>query len=206
MRVLRGAGLALGSLTVVALSALPARAADANAAPGAGEIAVGYSYLYFSEKSIPAGWFFSAGANITDAFAIVGDISGNYKSDSATTVGGTVTVSSNFHTFLAGPRVTARSGQLNFYGQFLVGAERGAGSVAVTGGGAPFASSGSGTEFCLAPGAGVDFNLGDRAALRAGVSERLIRVSTSTSTATLGQSTFDKEFQLQIGLVYRFGN
>jgi hypothetical protein len=51
----------------------------------------------------------------------------------------------------------------------------------------------------------VDFNLGDRAALRAGVSERLIRVNTSTST-TPGQSTFEKEFQLQIGLVYRFGN
>jgi opacity protein-like surface antigen len=192
-------------LGLVVLSALPARAADANAAPGAGQIAVGYSYLYISDKSIPAGWFFSAGANITDAIAVVGDISGNYKSDSETTAGGTLTFSTNVYTFLAGPRVTARSGQLNFYGQFLVGAARGAGSITLTGGGASFASSGSDTEFCLAPGAGVDFNLGDRAALRAGVSERLIRVNTSTST-TPGQSTFEKEFQLQIGLVYRFGN
>jgi hypothetical protein len=211
MRALRSVGLTLGSLGLVALFALPARAADTGEV-GSTEIAGGYSYVYVpsdvsgvSGRGIPAGWFFSAGANISDAFSVVGDISGNYRSESGTVAGGTLTVSSNIHTFLAGPRVTARLGGLNFYGQFLAGAARAGGSASGTVGGVSLSGSGSETEFCFAPGAGVDLNLGHRSALRAGVSERFIRVATATSSTTTSYS-FDKEFQLQIGLVYRFGN
>jgi len=211
MHVMRGCALAVGSLGLVALSVMPAGAAD-TALVGSSEVAGGYSYVYVSSdvngsggRGIPAGWFFSAGANISDTFSVVGDISGNYRSESGTVAGGTVTVSSNIHTFLAGPRVTGRSGQINFYGQFLVGAARAAGSASGAVGGVPLSGSGSDTEFCLAPGAGIDINLGERSALRAGVTERLIRVITPTSSTTTS-SSLDKEFQLQIGLVYRFGN
>jgi hypothetical protein len=97
--------LALGSLGLVAFYAQPARAAD-------GDITAGYSYMYDSDSStgFPAGWFFSAGANITDAFAVVGDVSGHYKSQSASSGGVTVSASTNIYTFLAGPRVVGRSG------------------------------------------------------------------------------------------------
>jgi Outer membrane protein beta-barrel domain len=209
MRALGSVGLTLASVGLFALSALPARAAD-TAVVGTSEIAGGYSYVYESNpvsgvsgRGNPAGWFFSAGANISDAFAVVGDISGNYRSDSQTTAGATLTVSANIYTFLAGPHVTARSGQLNFYGQFLVGAAREAGSFTGTLGGVSVGSSGSDTEFCLAPGAGVEINLGEHSALRSGVSERFIRNPTTTTST---QPTFAKEFQLQVGLVYRFGN
>jgi hypothetical protein len=206
---MRRCALAVGSLGLVALSVLPARAAD-TALAGSSEVAGGYSYVYASSgvsgvsgTAIPAGWFFSAGANISDTFSVVGDISGNYKSESTSFAGVTVTTSANVHTFLGGPRVQGGSGSISFYGQFLVGAATGSGGTAVSAGGITQTGSASDTEFCLAPGAGVNFSLGERSALRAGVSERLIRANTTTTTST--QPTFEKEFQLQIGLVYRFG-
>jgi|SRR5262245_2768316 len=197
MHVMRGCALAVGSLGLVALSVLPARAAEIT--PAASEIAGGYSYLYDSDSStgLPAGWFFSAGASLSDTFSVVGDISGNYKSQSVVAGGATASASMNVHTFLAGPRVSGRlsSGQMSFYGQFLVGAARASGGATTTVGGTSFAVSASDTEFCFAPGAGVDIALSDTGAIRAGVSERMIRANGNIS----------KEFQLQLGLVYRFG-
>src|SRR5262249_12483011 len=66
MRVLHRVVLGVASLGLVAFSAQLARAAD-------GDITAGYSYLYDSDSStgFPAGWFLSAGAHITDAFAVV---------------------------------------------------------------------------------------------------------------------------------------
>ena len=205
MHGMRGCALAVGSLGLVALSVLPVRAADTGLA-GSTEIAGGYSYVRDtnSSTSFPAGWFFSAGANISDTFSVVGDISGYYKSESTTFAGSTLTASANLHTLLGGPRVQGHSGPISFYGQFLVGAARRSAGVSQSGGGITQAASGSDTEFCLAPGAGVDFSLGERAALRAGVSERLIRSMAGPSVTP--PPTFQKEFQLQIGLVYRFGN
>jgi Outer membrane protein beta-barrel domain len=190
MRVLHRVVLALGSLGLVAFSAQPARA-------DGGDITAGYSYLYDSDSStgFPAGWFLSAGANITDAFAVVGDVSGHYKSESASSGGVTVSASTHIYTFLAGPRVVGRSGPLGFYGQFLVGAARAAGGATATFGGTTVSANASDTEFCYAPGAGLDFGVGSNAAARIGVSERLIHSTGGTS----------KEFQLQLGLVYRFG-
>jgi hypothetical protein len=191
MRVLHRVVLALGSLGLVAFSALPARAAD-------GDITAGYSYLYDSDSStgFPAGWFLSAGANLTDAFAVVGDVSGHYKSQSASSGDLTFSASTHIYTFLAGPRVVGRSGPLGFYGQFLVGAARASGGFTSTFGGTTVSSANvSDTEFCYAPGAGLDFGIGSNAAARVGVSERLIHSTGGTS----------KEFQLQLGLVYRFG-
>jgi outer membrane protein with beta-barrel domain len=190
MRVLHRVVLAVGSLGLVVFSAQLARA-------DGGDITAGYSYLYDSDSStgFPAGWFVSAGANITDAFAVVGDVSGHYKSESASSGGVTVSASTHIYAFLAGPRVVGRSGPLGFYGQFLVGAAKASGGATATFGGTTVSSNASDTEFCYAPGAGLDFGVGSNAAARIGVSERLIHSTGGTS----------KEFQLQLGLVYRFG-
>src|SRR5215510_11450695 len=118
MHVMRGCALAVGSLGLVALSVLPARAADTGLV-GTSEVAGGYSYVYVnssadgvSGRGIPAGWFFSAGAHISDTFSVVGDISGNYKSESTAVAGVTVSASTSVHTFLAGPRVQGGSGPI----------------------------------------------------------------------------------------------
>lgn len=197
MRVLRKVCLTMGSLACVALSALPARAADATAAPGSGEIAAGYSYVYDSSSStgIPAGWFLSGGANLGETFAIVGDISGNYKSQSVSSGGATATASMNVHTFMAGPRVVGQFRQIAFYGQFLAGAARASGGATLNLGGSSVSSSASDTEFCFAPGAGIDIPFSDTGAIRAGMNERMIHSNGNLS----------REFQLQLGFVYRFG-
>jgi opacity protein-like surface antigen len=195
MRVLHRVVLTLGSLGLIAGFAQPARAADA------GDITAGYSYLYDNAGStgFPAGWFLSAAA-INDVFAFVGDVSGHYKSQSFSFNGVTETLSINIYTFMAGPRVIGHSGPLGFYGQFLVGAQRLSGTTSESGPGIgtispPVGGSASDTEFCYAPGAGVDVGLGDNAAVRVGVSERFIHFDSTTQ----------KEFQLQLGFVYRFG-
>jgi hypothetical protein len=88
-----------------------------------------------------------------------------------------------------------RSGQLTFYGQFLVGAATATAGITASGVGPAVNLNVTDTQFCFAPGAGVDIALSDTGAIRAGMSERLIRANGNTS----------KEFQLQLGLVYRFG-
>jgi hypothetical protein len=177
---------------VVGSFALPAEAADGTR----GEIAAGYSYVYDSDAStsFPAGWFFSAGAHIGDMFAVVGDISGNYKSESVTSGMTTGTASVKVHTFLAGPRVIGRSGTVSVFGHVLVGAATASGGVTASGGGASFSVSASETDFCFLPGGGVDVDLNRNTAVRVAANERFIRSSGTTS----------KEFQLQVGLVYRF--
>ena len=194
MRVLHRVVLALGSLALVALAVQPARAAEG------GDIVGGYSYIYDHSSdpstSFPAGWFVSASTNLSDAFAVVADISGSYKSESATVGTVTASASTNVHTFMAGPRVMARSGSIGFYGQFLVGAARVSGGVTTNVLGTPISVSASDTELCFAPGAGLDFDLSSKAGVRVGISERLIRATGSTG----------KEFQLQLGFLYRFGS
>jgi len=54
-------------------------------------------------------------------------------------------------------------------------------AVSVSGGGVTQATSTSDTEFCFTLGAGVDFNLGERAALRAGVSGQFVRSVTESA-------------------------
>lgn len=204
MHVMRGFALAAGVLGLVALSALPARAAEIT--PASGEIAAGYSYLKDNTggTSFPAGWFFSAGAHINEGFAVVGDISGNYKSETASAGGVTVTGSAKVHTFLAGPRMMGRAGPLAFYGQFLVGAATVSAGVNATGVGPSLNVSASDTQFCFAPGAGVDVPVTSAAALRVGMNSRLIR-SNATASSGVTSGSWATEVQVQVGLVVRFG-
>ena len=190
MRLLLRVGLVFGVLMV---SVFPAFAAGDER----GEIAGGYSYMYDSDIStgFPAGWFVSAGANLTNVFAVVGDVSGNYKSESAASGTATASATLKVHTFTAGPRVTGRSGPVRFFAQFLVGAATASAGVTASSGGASIAVSDSNTEFCYVPGAGVDIDFTSGAGIRIGANERLIHATGSTS----------KEFQLEAGVVLRFG-
>jgi hypothetical protein len=199
----------MGSLGLVALSALPAQAAD-TAFAGRSEIAGGYSYVNDNNNgvstSFPVGWFFSAGAHINDGLAVVGDISGNYKTETVAGSGVTATASAKVHAFLAGPRMIGRAGRLGFYGQFLVGAAKVSAGVSASGVGPAINVSVTDTQFCFAPGAGVDIPLSSASAIRVGMNERLIRSNTPTSSSSAATTgSWGKEFQLQIGLVFGFG-
>src|SRR5947208_15206273 len=69
--------------------------------------------------NFPFGWFASVGKTVTPMWAIVGDISGNYKTLQAAPG---VDVKLRVHTFMAGPKLYARQGQMTPWAQLLLGA------------------------------------------------------------------------------------
>ena len=152
-----------------------ARAASGEEGPRA-DIAGGYSLIYDHEilTTFPAGWFFSGAFNVTNRFAIAAELSGHYKSLTASD-------SSRVHTLVAGPRFISGTGAARFYGELLAGA-------------AVF-NGNSATDFCYIPAIGLDIGFNPRTAMRIGAGERFIRVA--------GGST-SKQFQFVAGLVFRF--
>jgi hypothetical protein len=174
MRLLSSVFLAIGLLGSLAL---PANADDGPRA----DIAGGYSLIYDHDikTTFPAGWFGSASVNVTNFFAIAGEVSGHYKSESSA---GSANTSLRVHTYLAGPRFVSGTGAARFYLEILAG-------------GATASASTSETNFCYMPAVGLDIGFNRETAMRIGAGERLIRVS--------GGST-SKQFQFIAGLVLRF--
>lgn len=189
MRLLSSVFLAIGLLGSLAL---PATADDGPRA----DIAGGYSLIYAHDikTTFPAGWFGSASVNVTNFFAIAGEVSGHYKSESIASSAG-VTTSLRVHTYLAGPRFVSGTGAARFYLEILAGGATASNGVNVSSGGTSASASASETNFCYMPAVGLDIGFNRETAMRIGAGERLIRVS--------GGST-SKQFQFIAGLVLRF--
>lgn len=125
--------------------ASPAQAQNENKL----EIGVGYSFLEEERSNLPAGWLVSIAGRVTDVVSVVGEVGGNYWSFRGTR--------GSVHTFQAGPRfAVSRSSPIRPYGQFLLGA-------------ALAYADPLDKKFVIEPGGGVDFRVGDRAAVRFGV-------------------------------------
>ena len=169
MRLLSSMFVAIG---LVGSLAVPANADDGPRA----DIAGGYSLIYDHDikTTFPTGWFGSASVNVTNFFAIAGEVSGHYKFESTAS---TLRV----HTYLAGPRFVTGTGAARFYLEVLAGGATSSTDVK--------------TNFCYMPAVGLDIGFNRETALRIGAGERLIRVS--------GGST-SKQFQFIAGLVLRF--
>ena len=111
--------------------------------------------------NFPKGYF-DVAVPITPMFSIVGDIGGNYKSEteSFTEQGVTFTgtAKANIHTFLGGIRLRAgENPRVSPFAQILFGAARATASVEATVGGAPLIDfEESGTEAAMSLGAGVN--------------------------------------------------
>lgn len=116
--------------------------------------------------NFPKGWYFDVAVPITPMFSIVGDIGGNYKSEteSFTEQGVTFTgtAKANIHTFLGGIRLRAgENPRVSPFAQILFGAARATASVEATVGGAPLIDfEESGTEAAMSLGAGVNLAAG----------------------------------------------
>ena len=100
---------------VVLAAALPASAQNA----GVGDFSAGWRLLRAMDagidggsETLPAGWYADVAVNLDDAFAIVGDVAGAYKSieGSETAIGVTVSskASINIHTVMGGLRYSVR--------------------------------------------------------------------------------------------------
>jgi|SRR5580765_1061489 hypothetical protein len=178
---------------LVGAIAPPAMADDGPRA----DVAGGYSLIYAHDlrTTFPAGWFFSAAVNANNVVAFAAEVSGHYKSASATAGGASASASLKVHTLLAGPRFVAGTGAARFFGQFLVGAALASAGVTASGGGLNTSIGSSETDFCYMPAVGLDIGFNTRTAMRIGAGERWIRLP--------GGST-SNEFQFVAGLVHRF--
>ena len=161
---------------VVGILALTGGTAIAQDRP---EISAGWRLLHISGSdaadisgsedegvNLPKGWYVDVAVPITPMFSIVGDVGGNYKSESVSfteqgiSFSGTAKVS--LHTFLGGIRLRATENpRVTPFAQLLFGAARGSATVEAAVGGVPLVDfDESGTDAALSLGAGVNLTAG----------------------------------------------
>jgi hypothetical protein len=137
-------------------------------------------------ETMPLGWYVDVAGNLTPAFAVVGEIGGNYKdfSQTLTQLGVNVDVDADFnvHTFMGGVRFSARQNPaFTPYVQALFGLARATGEVqgqaTVAGRTITINQSVSDSDFAFDVDGGVNFRLSDGLALRVGAG--YLRVGTS---------------------------
>jgi hypothetical protein len=181
---------------VIGIAGSVALPASAAADGPRGDIALGYSLAYDHDikTTFPAGWFLSAAVNVTSMFALAGEVSGQYKSQSATVGSTTTNTTLNVYTYMGGPRFVSGTGAARIYVELLAGGATASGGVSITNAASGFLSNTSKTDFCYMPAVGIDIGFNPRTALRLGAGERFIRVNGGTSN----------EFQFVAGLVFRF--
>jgi hypothetical protein len=159
------------------------------------ELAGGYSLMrdYDGDATFPRGWFASVAADVAGPLALVGDVSGSYKSMR----GLDVNMSTNIHTFMGGPRLVWRASRVAPYLQMLFGAARFSTTYTLP----EERLSDAQNYFVMAPGGGIDIPFSGRGAVRVGANIRLIRSEMSTPT---GSEPFTyREFQFITGVVIR---
>jgi opacity protein-like surface antigen len=194
-------------LVVVALfaAALPAHAQDS----GRGDFSAGWRVLRAMDAGVdgesevfPLGWYADAAVNLDDAFAIVGDVAGAYKSIDGTESALGVTVSSKaditLHTFMGGVRYTSRRDpRIVPFAQVLFGVARGSldleQSVTVGGRTTSLNESESSNEFAFDIGGGVTLPATDRIDVRFGA-----------SYLRIGADDGGNGFRLGVGVVFPF--
>ena len=163
MRMATAGRRACGFVIALAI-AVPASAQSAAKA----EVSAGYQVLGLksgADETLGKGWYADLAGNIGRYFAVVGQVSGNYKTveETETFSGITSSVKVDFkvHEFMGGVRVHAHPNSTVIpFAQFIVGGVNGSAKVegSVTGGGQTFFStstSDSSTDFGMQMGGGV---------------------------------------------------
>jgi opacity protein-like surface antigen len=169
------------ALVVVCLAA----AAPAQDTPAA-EFFGGYSYLRFNAGSgadglNTHGWNSSIAFNMSPNFALVGDVAGYYKSE--------LGVSANNHTFLFGPKFSARGDKATPFAHALFGGAR----FSADAGGL----SASENAFAMALGGGVDVKVNPAFSIRVAQFDYLM---TRYGSETQNNARFS------VGVVFHIGN
>jgi opacity protein-like surface antigen len=156
------------------------------------EFSAGWRLLNFpnavgtESETLPLGWYADVAGNLTQTFAVVGEVGGNYKNfdDVLAELGANVNVdvNVNVHTFMGGVRFSARQNPVfTPYVQALFGLAHAKtdveGQVTVAGRTISINESMSDSEFAFDADGGVSFKLGDALALRVGAG--YLRVGTS---------------------------
>ena len=133
------------------------------------EVSAGYAYMRDTtmDENFPAGWYFSAGTNLTNWFGLTGEITGAHKKliDEPS-----FAVKANLYTFMAGPRFFVKRGRFVPFAQVLAGAAHLRAKATL----ADFSESESDTKFAFQPGGGLTFLLTENLGVRGAVDYRRI--------------------------------
>jgi len=139
------------------------------------------------------GWGAGFQGNFNRYFGLVSEFGGNYGSSQVAVPPpgtGTIKVNTSVYTFLFGPRASYRTRQVTAFGHFLLGGAR------------LKAQSTANTEFAMAIGGGLDVNLSERFAIRAGQFDYL--PINSDLPLSGGTSSWFQNFRYQAGVVFKF--
>ncbi len=181
-----GLALALFLVPAVALAAgSQARApspASGTKSPRGPDVFGGYSYLHAGEANLN-GWQLGVSFPFRGRLRWAVDLSGNYGTFAGADL--------SQLTFLAGVRYVRSGSRLSPFGHVLLGGARATNSVDMPGA----SLSASDTDWGGAIGAGADYRLGRRWAVRAQADYLLLQ----------GEGQWDGEPRLSVGAVYRFG-
>ena len=150
------------------------------------EISGGYAPAHDArdEVTLAAGWMAGAALDLTPAFSVVADVSGQYKTIALFTGDARLGILSA----MGGMRAAARVGPLTEFGQVLAGVVRTSGSA--------FGSSTTGISFSAQPGVGIDYPQTGRWGARAQLDVRLLTAQTD------GQNS-GWQYRFVAALVYR---
>ena len=179
-------------------TALTCLVGAATAAPAAAqaEISAGYQFTHTSEVNLPVGFYVDVSGSVAPMFAIVGEISGAYKSETVTSGATTAHATARLHTFMGGVRVASHSNpRLVPFGQVLVGGGRLSTGFDATTSGMTFSAENAETHFALQIGGGVN------AMMRGNLGLRLAADYRRFFMPDFGEN----EFRLVAGLVLPFG-
>lgn len=178
--------LTAAAVLVLAVS-LPVFAQEGDKSVPACELSGGYGFMrdFELEENLPAGWYFSAAANLSRWFGVVGEVAGSHKTfDGHPFRGGRLTVL----TGLGGPRVFRKVGHVVPYGQALVGAAHLRSSNGFTFGA---------TDLAFQPGFGVLMYFNSRIGAQVSADYRLIYDDAEAHA---------DEFRFLTGIVVGFGS
>jgi opacity protein-like surface antigen len=192
----------MNSKKVALMAALACMLCTAIAAPAAAqtattELSAGYQFTRPPDLNLPLGWYVDVSGNVAPMFAIVGEVSGAYKSETIAVGTSSVDATVRLHTFMGGVRVAARTNpRVVPFGQVLLGAARASGGVTASGPAVSvLAQTDADTEFALQIGGGVNLMTSGTFGVRLGADYRRIFVSDGG----------ENEFRLMAGVVFPFG-
>ena len=185
------------ALTALACALCAVVAAPATAQTAATELSGGYQFTRTPDLNLPPGWYVDVAGNVAPMFAVVGEVTGAYKSETVAVGTSSVDATVNLHTFMGGVRVAARTHpKVVPFGQVLLGAARVGGGVTASGPAVSvFEVSDADTRFALQIGGGVNLMTAGNFGVRLGLDYRRIFVSEGG----------ENEFRVAAGVVIPIG-
>ena len=188
---MHGKAISLTAALACLLGATTAVPAAAQA-----EISAGYQFTHTPDVNLPVGFYVDVAGTVAPAIAMVGEISGAYKSETVTSGATTAHATARLHTFMGGVRVASHSNpRLVPFGQMLVGGARLSAGFDATTSGMTFGAENAETHFALQIGGGVN------AMMRRNLGLRLAADYRRFFMPDFGEN----EFRLVAGLVLPFG-